>query len=330
MKSRSDVGKVMDMIHAYRQTCLVVAGVETGVFERLARGPLTVGELARELELHESSLQRYLSALESIGLVRWEQSKVALRGPGKVLGEETFGGTLRAWSRLISGEYMAAWGDLGNTLRTGEVAFERIFGCNAWQHREQNPELNEAFQTVTSAERNRAIKGILRAYDFSLVETLVDVGGGEGELLLGLLEELPRAQGVLFDLPHVVEGLDLGGRCRVESGSFLEAIPPGHDLYLLKHVLHNWSDDDAVKILKVCAEALRPETTLLVLEHLLPCEPPTPAELSYLDLHMMAVLGGRERSLAEYEGLLKAAGLRLQRVVGTRIGVPDILEVMLK
>lgn len=330
MKSRSDVGKVMEMLHGYRQTCLIIAGVETGVFQALAEGPRTVAELAGELELHEPSLARYLGALDSVGLVRWEENRVALRGTGQILGEDTYGTSLRAWSRMISGEYLRAWGDLGTTLRTGEVAFERVFGCNAWEHREQNPELNEAFQTVTSAERNRAIRGVLRAYDFCLVETLVDVGGGEGELLLGLLEELPRAQGVLFDLPHVVEGLELGDRCRVEAGSFLEEIPAGHDLYLLKHVLHNWSDQDASKILTVCARALRTETKLLVLEHLLPAEPPTPPELSFLDLHMMTVLGGRERSLAEYKQLLKAAGLKLERVVGTRIGVPDILEVVLQ
>lgn len=328
MTAKSDVGSVLELLNGYRQTCLLVSGVQCGLFQRLAQRPATVAELAADLGLHQSSLGRYLKALETIGMVSGEQ-QVELTARGRVLGEERFGSGLRAWSQLVGGEYLSAWGTLSHTLRTGETAFSHKHGMTAWEHRQQNPELDSAFQAVTSTEQRRALTGLLRAYDFADFTSIADIGGGEGFLLQGVLEKADHARGLLFEQAHVVEDLELSDRIEVRTGSFLEAIPDGYDLYLMKHVLHNWDDSDCRTILGNCAQAMSSNSTLLVLENVLCDEGQNPPELTMLDLHMMVVLGGRERSAAQYRSLFESAGLQLQRQIATRAGAPDLLEVKL-
>lgn len=323
---KSDVGRVLEMIHGYRQTCLLVAGVQSGLFRALAAGSVGLDALCEQLELHEPSLRRYLRALQGLGMVTVEQDFVTLTPTGMVLGGGSYGEGLRAWSELVGGEYLSAWGGLGATLKTGEVAFEKTHGLTAWEHRQQHPTLNAAFQTVTSAEQKRALSGLLRVYDFSEVRSVADIGGGQGYLLRGVLDRAQLAKGLLYDLPQVVEGLELGHQVEVRAGSFLEEVPSGYERYLLKHVLHNWDDPNCVKILSNCARAMDHASRLLVIENVLPDEGAPPLELSLLDIHMMTVLGGQERRVADYGVLGVQGGLILERHLTTRAGAPDVLE----
>src|SRR5262249_49040434 len=157
----------------------------------------------------------------------------------------------------------------------------RVFGTSAWEHRKQHPHLNEAFNVVTSGVQKRTIAALLVAYDFAPYAYLVDVGGGHGNLVAGLLKKHTHAKGIVFDQPHVVaEGADAAlesagvrERCVVAGGSFLESVPAGGDLYLMKHVLHNWEDADCVTILKNTRAAMEAEgATLLILENVLPAD----------------------------------------------------------
>jgi hypothetical protein len=338
MEKKSDVSKVADLVNGFQQSCVLVAMIQVGLVERLAQGPADVPTLAADLELHPPSLTRLLRALSGLGMARHDDSGWQLTSAGKLLGKDGMGAGIRAWAELVGGEYLGAWGGLRHSLQTGEPSFPAIFGETVWQHRQKNPALDDSFQRLTRGQQARAVSGLTRAYDFSAYSTVMDVGGGHGQLLAGLLQAYPTMNGVLFDLPHVIAGaeplLEKAGvlkRCRLVSGSFLETPPETAKLYLLKHVLHNWNDAQCRTILQHLAGAMEQGGKLLVLENLLPEDDgEVDLPLAMLDLHMLAVLGGQERKASEYASLLAAAGLRLQRHLTTRVGAPDILEATLE
>ncbi len=329
---KSDLGRLLEMINGYQRTSVIVAALQLGVFEQLRRAT-SEEALAAALGAHAPSLKRLLRALHVLGLVDRREDGVHLTSMGKLLLEDSFGP--RPWAVLVGEEYMHAWARLGEAVRTGENAFERVFGMRAWQHREAHPELDHCFNRVTSGVQLRTIAALLDAYDFSKTTCLVDVGGGHGNLLAGILKRHRAARGILFDQPHVVANatatLDAAGvllRCTVVGGSFLEAVPPGGDVLLLKHCLHNWSDADCVRILASCREAMAAGAELLVVEDVIPDDDLRAAgQVIMLDIHMLVVHGGVERTRAEYERLFRGAGLRLDRELATRPGVPNVLVV---
>ena len=322
------------MINGYQRTCVVVAALQLGIFEQLAKSPAKTADLARAVGADPRSLERLVRALRVLGLVELGDGGVALTGAGKLLLAGGFGAGMRAWALLVGEEYLPAWTNLRHSVKTGEIAFDKVFGTNAWTHRREHPELNECFNIVTSGVQLRTISALLAAYDFSKLGCLVDVGGGHGNLVAGVLKKHARARGIVFDQPHVVEGAPaalekagVGDRCEIVGGSFLESVPGGGDVYVLKHVLHNWDDADCVTILRNCRAAMGPSTAILVLENVIPDGDVKGADaLVMLDLHMMAVLGGRERTLAEYRALFDEAGFRFTRCITTREGAPSILE----
>jgi len=219
-------------------------------------------------------------------------------------------------------------------VRTGAPAFDKVFGTSVWTHRKEHPELSECFNAFTSSVQLRTVGALVSGYDFSKHSCIVDVGGGHGNLVAGVLEKHTHARGIVFDLPHVVEGattaLEKAGvraRCLLVGGSFFESVPRGGDICLLKHILHDWDDADCVAILRNCRAAMDPSGVVLVLETPMPEGDMNGARAIVMsDLHMMAVLGGRERTLAEYRALFDAAGLRFTRCIATTEGAPSILE----
>lgn len=327
----SDIERVFELIDGYRKTCLVVAAVQIGLFEQL-REPRKEEALAEALGAHAPSLHRLLRALRTIGLVQLGEDGVSLTSKGRVLLHREL--VACEWAKLVGEEYLLAWANLRHSVMTGQNAFEEVFHAKAWEHRQRHPHLDRAFNAVTAGDQRRTLGALLSSYDLSASRTIVDVGGGHGGLLAGILSRLPSANGIVFDQPHVVAGADavleaarVKERCTTVGGSFFESVPSGADTYIMKHVLHNWDDADATQILSRCASAMSPESKLLVLEHVI--DDDEDAATAMLDIHMLAVLGGRERTEAEYRSLFAAAGLRLLRVVPTRPGVVDILEVSL-
>ncbi len=316
------------MLHGYRATCLIVTAVQLGLIERLAAGPASDEVLARALGAHLPSLRRFLRGLRAIGVVSHQEGGVGLTSMGRALLKDAPG--LWHWAVLIGEEYLPAWAHLRHSVLTGEPAFEQVFGMSVWQHRAQRPELDECFNRMASRSPNAA--AIATAYDFAAADLIVDVGGGHGQLLAGILARYPRARGIAFDQPHVADGaaavLDaagIGDRCSSIGGSFFESVPEGGDVYVLQHVLHDWSDEECVSILKNCRAAMRSSSTLLIVEHVMPDAPEDARGPVMLDLHMLAVLGGAERTRAEYEALLGSAGLDLVRCTKP-LGVVDVLE----
>jgi O-methyltransferase domain len=221
------------------------------------------------------------------------------------------------WAAFVGRPYYwQSWGALLHTVRTGENAFRHVNGVGPWEYRAGDPEEAAIFDRAMADLARRSQQALLAAYDFGRFGTVVDVGGGSGALLIEVLRAHPRVRGVLFDLPHVVEAAraaiaaaGVKARCQAMAGSFFEAVPAGGDAYVLRAVLHDWQDPEASAILERCRAAMRPGTTLLVIERDLG-PPNAEPEAKLSDLNMLVAPGGRERTIDEYAALLDAAGLR--------------------
>ena len=297
----------------------------------LLQEPKDAAELSHVTGTHGPSLQRVLQALCSVGVLTQDDARrFALTPVGATLRSDA-PGSLRAWaSMVLGGETDQAWGALMHSVRTGGIAFDHLFGQGVWEYRTGHPEYARLFDDAMTGLTAGIAPAVAEAYDFGAIGTLVDVGGGHGELLAVLLQASPRMRGVVFDLPHVVAGtapfLTRAGvldRCDVVGGSFFDGVPGGGDAYILKSIIHDWDDESATAILRSCRRAMSPQSTLLLVERLLPTmvEPSGASETAtFSDLNMMVMNGGRERTEAAYRALLEAAGLRHARTVPTSVG----------
>ena len=296
----------------------------------LHEGPLTTAEIAAEVNrghggpVHVQALHRVLRGLAVLDVVvEEEEGRFGLGPLGRHLCSD-HPDSVRLTAIEFAEVYYPAWGEILHTMRTGEPAFPHVFEMDAWQFRAQRPELSEAFNRRMAQLTTRAIEGIQRAYDFSAVRTLVDVGGGNGTLLAALLRAHRDMRGVLLEAAHVVpaarallESERVAGRCDVVTGDFFERVPEGADAYVLKTIVHDWDDERAAAILRVCERAMRPDSRLLLLERVLAERAVDDPEAVDTDLTMLLQLGGRERTAAEFGALLRAARLRLSRIVPT-------------
>jgi len=321
-----EAGRLLELLDGYRATCLIVAALQLGVIEQL---PASEADLASVLGAHRPSLRRFLRGLRTLGLVEERGDRFELTATGRLLLADASGA--RDMGLLIGGEYLPAWGRLRHSVLSGEPAFEQVFGRSVWRHRQEHPELGACFDRFMLGVQRRTLRAVLRAFDFSDRGLVVDVGGGRGQLLAGILTKHSGASGILFDQPHVVEEaegvLEAAGvreRCRRIGGSFLDSVPEGGDVYLLQHVLHDWDDDRCRIILRNCRAAMPDRSTLLIVESALPNGPPD-AALVMRDLHMLVVLGGRERTRGEYAELLASSGFEVARW-SREHGDTDVIE----
>ncbi|MDI1448162.1 methyltransferase [Polyangium sp. 6x1] len=296
----------------------VGVAAKLGFAELLASGPRSVEDLARTTNAHAPSVYRLLRLLASRGIFREEDPGIfvntamsnALRDPS----------TIERALLLNHATHVRAWSELEHSVRTGENGFEKAFGMGFWEYTAHNPEFAGVFSRAMSGYSREDAPLIVESYDFHGIETVVDVGGGHGLLLATILAKNPHLQGVLFDLPHVVEGapavLEEKGvrdRCEIVGGSFFDRAPAG-DLYLLKHILHDWSDERSIEILRTIHAASKPSSKVLIVE-LVVASGNEPSFAKLLDLEMLVqTAGGRERTAAEYGRLYEAAGFELERV----------------
>jgi hypothetical protein len=217
-----------------------------------------------------------------------------------------------------------AWGNLLETVRTGRTAFDAVFGEPAFDYLAKHPDESAVFNEGMTGFSSGIAPAVAEAYDFSAFKTVVDVGGGHGVLLTTILQAYPDVKGIVFDSPHVVAGAEetirkagLAERCRTVGGDFFESVPGGVDAYLMKHIIHDWPDDRAATILRNCRKAVNPGGKLLLVEVVL--APGNAADLGkVIDLEMLVIASGRERTEAEYRQLLAGAGWRLTRVIPTQ------------
>jgi len=306
---------------AWQAQCLRAAA-ELRLPGHLAAGPASSAELAAACAAHEPSLRRLLRILTAMGLLSADGAgKYALTPLGEELGSDRLGpyavyfGSEPAWS---------AWAALAHAVRTGERAFDDVHGMRNWQYFAAHPETGAGFQAAMASLTAGVSGSVAGSYDFSRFPVVADIGGGDGTLLAEILRRCPQIRGVLADLPHVVDlarpALREAGvleRCSLHGADFRTAVPPA-DAYVLKSVLHDWADEDVIVILERCREAACPHPRLIIVERVLP-EQVSRGDLEALltDLNMMVMLGGRERTAAEFRQLLDAAGWRPAQILPT-------------
>lgn len=277
-----------------------------------------VQELADRLAVDPDGLARLLQYLASLGLVAAVGDGYTLTTLGEPL-RRSAPYSLRPLALLYGGPFYQSFGALGHAVRTGREGFREVFGQGHFDYFAERPALAELFDSAMAASAPM-FEPIVRLVDFSDVRVVVDIAGGNGELLSRILAHVPHLRGVLFERPHVLEHArqrlteaGCAGRCDFVSGDFTQAVPTGADVYLLSRVLHDWDDEQCVKILRHCAASSGADTRLLVVERLLPTDD-TPSLAAAWDLHMMCNVGGRERTAEHYRRLLAAAGFDLLSV----------------
>jgi hypothetical protein len=315
---------------AFQAQCLRVAA-ELGLAGHLAAGPVTSAGLADACGAHEPALRRVLRTLVAMGVLDRDDSERYALTP---LGEELDG--LAAWvSYSTSDPVWSAWAALTHSVRTGEPAFDHVHGLRSWEYNAAHPQAGARFQAAMAANTEGVVAAVAAGFDFARFPVVVDVGGGDGTLLAEILRRNPRIRGVLVDLPAVVEraratfdAAGLADRCDCRGGDFRVSVPRG-DAYLLKSVLHDWTDEQCRVILGRCAEAAGASGRLVIVERVLPDQVGRgDLEALLSDLNMLVMLGGRERTESEFDRLLTSAGFRLGRIF--RTGSPfSIIEAVL-
>ena len=313
---------LLDMIVGGWLSQAVYVVAKLGIADLLDSGPKSAAELAGEVGADADSLHRVMRALASISIFTAQDDGRYTMTP---LAEGLRSGAPLRDFAIFCGEewHWRAWGHLLHSVRTGQPAFERVFGQGLFDYLGENPDAARVMNAAMTGSGKPQNDAVAAAYDFGS-SVVVDIGGGEGALLAAILGRFPKARGILFDLPHgVVDAADLMARegltdrCTVVAGDFFEQAPAGGDVYVLKRIIHDWDDARARRILEVCRRAMRDTACLLLVEHVMP---PGNARswAKVVDLEMLVVTsGGRERTEEEFRALLASAGLRLTQIIPT-------------
>ena len=317
----SAADRLARLADGYLITQLLHVAVALGVPAALAAGPRSAADLARELGAVPGPLHRVLRGLAAEEVLdELPDGRFGLSPVGELL-RPGVPGSLQGTVAARGGLYYRPAAGLLAAVRDGGTPFELAEGRPFFDALAAQPTRLAAFRASMADRSAREAGAVVAAYDVSRFGSVVDVGGGPGVLLRAVREQSPSADLLLFDRPEVVAGSDLPS----VGGDFFDAVPAGADAYLLSRVLHDWPDDDAVRILRTCRSAMRPDSRLVVVEAVVPERARDDPEAVRMDLHMLALLGGRERTAAELAALLEAVGLHLTARVATSAGV-HVLE----
>ena len=319
--SRSPVAVIDELSTGFMRSQALYAVAKLGVADHIGDGRRGVAELANSVGADKGILYRVMRTLAGFGVFLEENGKVfSLTPAGQVLRDD-HAQSLRHAVIFRCEENYDAFRQLLHTVRTGENAFERVFGAPRFEYVKTNQGPNSSFQKAMTAITGAVTDAVLRAYDFSQYNTVVDVGGGPGTLISAILSQSPHLSGILFDQEAPIELARAGAgaplrECRFVAGNFFEAVPEGGDLYTLKSVLHDWADDPSETILRNCRRAMGENGTLLVIERLIG-PPNQPSAVLSVDLTVLVEHGGQERRQNEFEALFDRVGLNLVRVIET-------------
>lgn len=313
----------------------ITTAAQLGIADLLGDGPRTAEEVAHASGANPEAIYRIMRCLGAVGVLRETAAKTfeltpigaALRkdAPGSLAGLAAYEGAKCN---------LEACAELTHSARTGRSAFTKAHGMPIFEWMPNHPEEAAIYNSAMASLTTTTARAVAGAYDFSGAKTIVDVGGGHGTLLAEILIAAPHARGLLFDAPHVADVArsrlgerGLHARCEVVGGDFFKSVPAGHDTYVIKNVLHDWADAEAIVILDQIARAMAPGGKLLIVEQLV--TPPGTPKLNLakiIDMIMLCLTeGGRERTEAEYREILRRSGFRLERVVATHSQV-DVLE----
>lgn len=310
---------IVQLTYGHMVAQAVHAATALGVVDSLENGPKTAAQIARAISARPDALRRLLRILVCLELVAEPAAGSYSLTPAGATLLSSAPGSLR--SRVLmrfDDASWRAWGELAHSVRTGEPAHPMITGCAGFDYLAKHPDLRATFDAAMAAMANRVAASLARGYDLSDARTIADVGGGNGRLLAELLRANPRARGILFETASgagqagpALAGL--AGRCTIMAGDFFDFVPAGADVYVLKSVIHDWPDDQAVRILRNCRRVMALQTRLLLVELVLPdvVRPGDDLEALCTDLNMLVITGGRERTEDEFASLLRTAGMEL-------------------
>jgi hypothetical protein len=304
----------------------VYVAAKLGIADQLVDGDRTAAELAESNHVDGATLYRVLRLLEGIGMFRLEDGRFGLAELGECLRSDA-PDSVRDAAILFGEEPYRAAGEMLQSVTSGESGFQLVYGMTHVEYLNSTPSATATFQRAMTQLTTLVTNDLVGAINLDGVQVLVDVGGGEGSLLAGLLHSNGGMRAIMFEDQSVLPAADelltaegLRGRCELIAGDLFEdGVPVGGDAYLVKSVLHGYPDDRAVEILEICRAAMAPDARLLVVERVVP-EGNDPLYAKVNDLVMLAVTGGRERTSAEYDGLLDRAGFELVKVTPTDSG----------
>lgn len=312
------------MTNAYQVSQTIHVAATLGIADLLDNGPSSIDDLAEATGTHAPALYRLLRALASVGVFAEDSDGRFGMTPLAEYLRSDISGSVRAFATYIGRpRTWCTWSYLLDSVRTGEPAYPKLHGMSAWDHLAAHPEEGAIFNAMMTSMSAAVVEAVVGSYDFSEIGVLVDVGGGQGTLLAAILASNPSLRGILFDQPQVVGGISslleqagVADRCEVVGGSFFETVPEGADAYLLKSIIHDWDDASSVEILRKCRAAMTDTARLLLIEGVIqPGNEPDPTK--YMDLHMLVMLGGRERTADDFERLYDDAGFRLTDIIPT-------------
>ncbi len=315
---------LQQMIAGYVLSQSIYVVAKLGVADLVAHDAKTAAQLSELTGADPSSLYRFLRALASVAvLTQDDEGRFGLGPLGRHL-RSNIAGSLRAYAIHANEECYQAWGRAVDVVRTGRPGFDQVYGQSFYDYMAEHADAGRTWnESMAETGRAWAVEtGTVAAYDWSDSATVVDVGGGHGTLIAAILTHSPHLRGVLFDLPHVVDGArtelaraGLDARCQIVGGSFFERVPPG-DTVVLSRVLFNWGDQDCLTILRHCRAAIGVGGRVLVIEPVAADD--NVADLKNLiDLNVFVVCGGRTRTATQLNALFQKAGLELNRHLPT-------------
>ena len=315
------------IITGYWKSQAIYAAAKLGIADLLKSGPLSVEHMAQRVSADPDALYRLLRALASIGIFAEGESQQFTLTPLAQLLRSDVDGSQRALALMTGDEQFQAWGEIVFSIQTGKTAFEKVFGQPIFEYLSANPEKGRVFDDAMTGIHGRESDPVLDAYDFSDIRVLAEIGGGNGSKLATILRKYPLMRGMLFDLPQVIDRVkedpkdsDWLNRCELIGGDFFESVPAGADGFIMRHIIHDWDDEKALTILRNCHKVMPAGGKLLTVESVIP-EGNEPFEAKFLDLVMLLIPGGRERTAEEYRTLYEQAGFELLRIVPTNVSV---------
>jgi len=326
---------ILQMGTGYIVSAALHAATTLGIADHLAAGSMTTADLAKAVGANEDALYRILRALAMVGIFAETGPRTFGLTPAATVLRSGVPGSVRelvTW--LCDPFHFRVYAETLHSVKTGEPAGDRVVGMPVFEYLAKEPALSASFNNAMTAFSASLGHAVLEAYDFSGIGTVVDVAGGHGMLIASILQKCPGMQGILFDVDHVIAGARLGelgvkDRCRTASGDFFTAVPAGGDAYVLKHVIHDWDDDRAATILRNVRTALEgvPNGRVILVESVItPGNDPDFAKL--LDLEMLVLPGGRERTAEDFRALFTRSGFHLTQIVPTTSPV-SVIEARL-
>ena len=309
---------LMQMTMGFIVSQAVSVAAKLFIADHLETGAKTVAELAELTETHAPSLYRLMRALTSVGVFSTDTENRFSNTPiSEVLRSDHPESMRGAVHMLCDQEHWRPHGNMLQSVKTGEIAFDYTFGMPVFPYFAENPEAAKVFDNAMTSFGLGIANAVAATYDFSDAKIIADIGGGHGSLLSTVLETNPNAKGILFDQPQVVAGADVSDQIKIVHGDFFSEIPVKADVYLMKFILHDWNDEQSISILKNLAKSAESGAKLLLVETVIEEDDSVPSMSKVMDLNMLVMTGGKERTAKEYAELFEQTGFRLTNVYPT-------------